>query len=175
MSDLAALQGRDESLRATANGFCNAFVAGTPPTEILDKFFTSSARITEHGPSWAKDHLPFLSTTFSGRRHLDTVGATHGTTCDDYYDLLASTLSFHPTDETVPPQEEFLVAINKNLDGEWESAVTIKLHAKFSSVKTGKSWQENFVYVLSDFDRDMKIGCLELWADPLSAWMALMD
>lgn len=175
MSDPTTLHGRAESIRATANGFCNAFVAGLPPAEILDTFFTSTARITEHGPLWAKARLPFLSTTFSGRRRHDAVAATHGTTCDDYYDLLASTLSFHPTEDTVPPQEEFLVAVTQNSEGEWEGAVTIKLHAKFASTKTGKSWEENFIYVLSDFDHDMRIGSLELWADPLSAWMAVVD
>lgn len=54
-------------------------------------------------------------------------------------------------------------------------SVTIKLHARFSSVKTGKSWDEDFVYVLSEFDDDMKIGSQELWADPLSAWVAVGD
>lgn len=102
------------------------------------------------------------------------MGAAPGTTCDDYYDLLAATLSFHPTHDTVPPLEEFMVAVNKNSQGEWEGSVTIKLHAKFASIKTGKSWEEDFVYVLSDFDGETKIGCLELWADPLSAWMAVV-
>ena len=53
--------------------------------------------------------------------------------------------------------------------------VTIKLRARFASIKTGKSWEEHFVYVLSEFDEDYKIGSQELWADPLSAWMAVQD
>ena len=53
--------------------------------------------------------------------------------------------------------------------------VTVKLHAKFASVRTGKSWEEDFIYVLSEFDEDYKIGKQELWADPLSAWVAVGD
>ena len=96
-------------------------------------------------------------------------------TCDDYYDLLTSTLHFHPTASTVPPKEDFLVALNANKAGKLRCAITVKLRASFSSIKTGKGWTENFIYLLSDFDGDAKIGHLELWADPLSAWMAVSD
>ncbi|MCJ1463299.1 hypothetical protein MMC07_001905 [Pseudocyphellaria aurata] len=164
-----------ECVRATAEGFCKAFVAGISPTEMLDTFFASNPKITEHGPQWAQARLPFLATTFCGRRTHGNERTSTGTTCDDYYDILASTLSFHPTEGTVPPKEEFRVAVTKNLEGKWHSAVTIKLHANFTSIKTGKGWEEDFIYLMSDFDDDMKIGHLELWADPLSAWMAVGD
>lgn len=164
-----------QSMRATAERFCKAFVAGSSPTEMLDKFFASNPKITEHGPRWAQTRLPFLGTTFCGRRPHRQDNTASGTTCDDYYDILASILSFHPTQDTVPPKDEFRVAVNKNADGKWHGTVTVKLHAKFASVKTGKSWEENFIYLLSDFDDDMKIGHLELWADPLSAWIAVVD
>lgn len=107
-----------ESLRATAEGFCKAFVAGSSPQDILDAFFASDPKITEHGPSWAQNRLPFLGATFSGRRAHGSENNPSGTTCDDYYDILASTLSFHPTQDTVPPKEEFRVAVNKNAKGE---------------------------------------------------------
>ena len=48
----------------------------------------------------------------------------------------------------------------------------MKLKGRFESVKTGKGWDEEFVYRLSEFDETGKIGWLELWADPLSAWVA---
>lgn len=166
---------RSEGLRSTAEGFCKAFVAGTSPSEILDTFFTSIPKITEHGPEWAKTRLPFLNTTFRGRRSQGPSSRVDGHTCDDYYDLLNATLSFHPNPNTVPSKDEFLVANYKVKDGEWQGGVTIKLNASFSSKKTGKSWKEDFVYVLSEFDDDMKIGSLELWADPLSAWLAVED
>ena len=51
--------------------------------------------------------------------------------------------------------------------------VTVKLQADFKSIKTGKQWHEDFVYILSDFDDEGKIGSQELWADPLSAWVAV--
>lgn len=85
---------------------------------------------------------------------------------DDYFHHLNKTLSFHPTKDTLPPKEQFSV------DPE-QGTVTVKLHAKFASLKTGRDWEEDFVYVLSEFDEDGKIGCQELWADPLSAWIAV--
>ena len=156
-----------EQLRTKAEAFCKAFVSGLSPPEILDKFFTSNAQIHEHGPSWATSRLPFLATTFQGRRS-DETSSNGSKTCDDYYDLLTSTLSFHPSDHTLPPREHFMV------DPETKT-VTVILHAKFASVRTGKSWEEDVVYVLSDFDQNFKIGKQELWADPLSAWVAVAD
>ena len=157
-----------ERLRSAAYAFCEAFVAGDSPTEILDRHFTTNAQILEHGPSWASARLPFLATTFRGRRSESSSCPGKSTTCDDYYDLLTSTLSFHPLDDTLPAKDKFLVDAEKK-------TVTVKLRAGFASVKTGKSWQEDFVYVLSDFDDDFRIGRQELWADPLSAWEAVGD
>ena len=48
-------------------------------------------------------------------------------------------------------------------------------HAKFASVNTGRSWEEDFIYRLSGFDAQGKIGHWEIWADPLSAWQAVGD
>lgn len=157
-----------EAIRDTAETFCKAFVAGSPPSETLDKYFTSNAKILEHGPKWATVRLPFLGITFQGRSSQKFANTSLKNTCDDYYDLLTSVLSFHPSDDTMPPKEEFMVDPKRG-------TVTIKLHAKFASLRTGKSWEEDFVYVLSEFDEDYKIGSQELWADPLSAWMAVGD
>ena len=154
-----------ERLRSTAHAFCSAFVSGASPTKTLDKYFTPHARIHEHGPTWATERLPFLAITFQGRR---STTKTKGKTCDDYYDLLTSTLSFHPLEDTLPPKEHVMVDTERK-------TVTVKMHAKFASVKTGKSWEEIFVYVLSDFDDTYRIGSQELWADPLSAWVAVGD
>ncbi|KAK4691214.1 hypothetical protein P7C71_g5738, partial [Lecanoromycetidae sp. Uapishka_2] len=157
-----------DRMRDTAEAFCKAFVSGLSPSETLDKFFTSNPKIFEHGPSWATERLPFLGVVFQGRRTERNSDASEHATCDDYYDLLTSTLSFHPNDDTIPSKEKFMV-------DPVVGSVTIKLHAKFASVKTGKSWEEDFVYVLSEFDENLKIGSQELWADPLSAWMAVGD
>lgn len=159
------VKGTAERLRSTAHAFCSAFVSGSSPTETLDMYFTPYARIHEHGPSWATERLPFLATTFQGRR---SNAKAEGQTCDDYYDLLTSTLSFHPLKDTLPPKEHFMVDAERK-------TVTVKMHAEFASVKTGKSWEEDFVYVLSEFDDAYRIGRQELWADPLSAWVAVGD
>ena len=152
-----------ERIRATAEGFCAAFVAGEPPSEILDKYFTSTAKILEHGPFWAVDKLPFLAQTFQGRSSGGESNDSHKLTCDRYYELLTSVLALQAEDAKVL---DIMVDPGKG-------SATVKLHGKFSSVKTGKSWHEDFVYILSDFDNDGKIGSQELWADPLSAWAAV--
>lgn len=155
-----------DRFRSTAEGFCKAFVAGAPPTETLDKYFTAKPRILEHGPEWARERLPFLGITFEGRRPPGKAHEESSKTCDDYYDRLTSVLSFHRLGDTLPPKEQFMVDAERK-------TVTIKLHAKFTSVKTGRSWEEHFIYVLSEFDEDYRIGSQELWADPLSAWVAV--
>lgn len=157
-----------ERLRTTAEDFCKAFIAKAPPSDTLDKYFSANPKILEHGPQWANERLPFLGVTFEGRRPNGKVHEASSRTCDDYYDLLTSILSFHPAEDTLPPKEQFMVDPERK-------AVTIKLHANFTSVKTGKSWEEEFVYVLSEFDENFKIGSQELWADLLSAWVAVGD
>ncbi|KAL8830401.1 MAG: hypothetical protein Q9191_001454 [Dirinaria sp. TL-2023a] len=173
---MATSTSRTDLIRNTAESFCKAFVSGASPTQTLDHYFTSNPSITEHGPSWASKRLPFLARTFHGRRRQKSGGgatAGSGSTCDDYYDLLTSILSFHPTEKTLPPSDQFVVdAEAKSVNGN-KGVVTIKLRAEFKSIKTGRAWQEEFVYVLSDFDEEGKIGTQELWADPLSAWVAV--
>lgn len=153
-------------MRSTAYSYCEAFVNGRSPFESLDKYFTPHPKIIEHGPSFAKDRLPFLGILFEGRKPPPTSKSTASGTVDDYYYLLSKTLSFHPSKDTLPPKEQFSV------DPE-QGTVTIKLRGKFASLKTGRDWEEDFVYLLSEFDEHGKIGCQELWADPLSAWMAV--
>ena len=171
--DAAVLQDRIHNMRMVAEEFCTAFVAGMAPATMLTRFFASAPKITEHGPAFAKARLPFLATPFRGRRQGGASCTGNTDTCDDYYDILSSILAFHPHPDTVPPKESFLVACTQDANGEWQAGVTVKLHASFSSIKTGRSWSENFVYVLSGFDDEFKIGHLEIWADPLSAWMAV--
>lgn len=171
--DAAVLQNRMQNMRMVTGEFCEAFVAGMAPATMLTRFFASTPKITEHGPAFAKARLPFLVTPFRGRREGGANRIGNGHTCDDYYDLLSSILSFHPHPHTIPPKESFLVACTQDADGEWQGGVTVKLHASFSSINTGRSWSENLVYVLSEFDDELKIGHLEIWADPLSAWMAV--
>ncbi|KAI9698228.1 MAG: hypothetical protein M1836_004230 [Candelina mexicana] len=163
---------RSHLVRSKAQSFCSAFLKGTSPTETLDTFFTSSPKITEHGPSWATSRLPFLGKTFQGRRQHSS--STGGSTCDDYFDLLATTLSFHPNQDTFPPAEGFIVDAGTGVaDSGGLGAVSVVAHAKFASVATGKAWEEDFIYRLSEFDEHGKIGHWEIWADPLSAWTAV--
>ena len=171
--DAEVFHDRMHNMRLVAEEFCKAFVAGMAPTAMLTRFFAPAPKITEHGPAFAKARLPFLATPFRGRRQAGMHGNGTRDTCDDYYDILSSILSFHPHPGTVPPKESFLVACTQDADGRWQGGVTIKLHASFSSIKTGRTWSEDFVYVLSEFDDETKIGHLEIWADPLSAWMAV--
>ncbi|KAL9129281.1 MAG: hypothetical protein Q9217_002228 [Psora testacea] len=165
MADTKALGHEAGRMRNTAYHFCESFAGGLAGPECLNRYFTPNPKITEHGPLWATTRLPFLGITFEGRREQN--GPTRRT-CDDYYDFLTSTLTFDPRSVIFPQRHQFAVDPEAGI-------VTVKLHAKFASVKTGKDWEEDFVYVLSEFDDNGKIGCQDLWADPLSAWMAVED
>lgn len=50
--------------------------------------------------------------------------------------------------------------------------VSVTGRGRFESVRTGKGWDEVFVYRFSGFDVEGRIGLWEIWADPLSAWVA---
>jgi len=50
--------------------------------------------------------------------------------------------------------------------------VTVVGKGKFESIETGRSWEEKFIYRFSGFDERGSIGHWEIWADPLSAWVA---
>lgn len=97
---------------------------------------------------------------------------------DDYYALLSSILKFKPTNETLPPFEAF------NVDEE-KGVVSVCLEGGFESLVTGGAWVERFVYLVGfegvgegeggqrEGKAERKIQRLDLWADPLSAWVAV--
>ena len=95
---------------------------------------------------------------------------------DDYYTHLASTLRFKPTPTTLPPLSAF------NVDKE-KGVVSVVLEGGFESVRTGRGWVERFVYFcLFEGEGEVngggqgtgrRIRRLDLWADPLSAWVAV--
>ncbi|KAI4163803.1 MAG: hypothetical protein LQ342_002576 [Letrouitia transgressa] len=162
-------------LRQTAQSFCAAFIRGDSPRELLDTYFTARPAIHEHGPSWARERLPFLAYRFEGRgsssRGDDDRGGNRPLTCDDYYALLGQTLAFHPAEDMLPGDDGF--AVDAGVAG---GVVSVRMKARFSSVRTGKGWEEEFVYVMGGWEIEgekARIGTLDLWADPLSAWVAV--
>ena len=174
---------KSHHLHHLTTSFINAFIAKCPPAEILNIYFTPTASITEHGPIWARERLPFLATTFRGRRQKaipdlqeqsrpqrQQQDETQQNTLDDYYALLIQTLKFLPQSDTLPPESEYIIDERAN-------KVVVKLKGKFESLRTGKGWEEDFVYVMEmrhavEGEEEWKIERLELWADPLSAWVA---
>lgn len=54
-----------------------------------------------------------------------------------------------------------------------KGVVSVVGQATFESIKTGKEWHEEFIYQFSAFDDKGRIGHWEIWADPLSAWVAV--
>ncbi|KAL8980560.1 MAG: hypothetical protein Q9205_004389, partial [Flavoplaca limonia] len=101
------------------HAFISAFIAGSPPSETLTKYFTPMASIHEHGPEWARKRLPFLAKTFRGRASSSGVSRLEevhkGDTMDDYYALLGSTLRFKPTEKTLPDLDKFSVDEEKGV------------------------------------------------------------
>jgi len=163
---------RRAQLRERAQAFCAAFLdlSSNPPSKILSTHFTpGNPRITEHGPEQASAKLPFLGQTFHGTEQ-----------CLEYFSLLSETLEFIPSEDTFPSPHSLIVDADAvGPDGvadQWgvgKGAVSVVGKAKFKAVKTGKSWDEQFIYRLSGFDEEGKIGHWEIWADPLSAWLAV--
>ncbi|KAK4508184.1 hypothetical protein PRZ48_001922 [Zasmidium cellare] len=161
-------QTRHSLLKTRTKAFCAAFLdlPSNPPQKLLQEHFTPTQPcITEHGPSWASSCLPFLGRTFTGVNE-----------CLQYFDLLSKTLEFIPSPDTFGDEGSIVVDENARPgDGDAGAGglASVKGKAKFKAIATGKEWEEEFVYRLSGFDEDGKIGHWEVWADPLSAWVAV--
>ncbi|GIZ44999.1 hypothetical protein CKM354_000818300 [Cercospora kikuchii] len=163
---------RASKLKATCHGFAKALEAPPSPEKLCSRFFTSSPKITEHGPEWARERLPFLAKTYSGSDEFVK-----------YFKTLSEVLSMKP--DPAPASHQFAVQVDAFRETEDESQenghvrgsglVFVQGGGEFKSVKTGKSWKETFVWKFSEFDQDGKIGHWEIWADPLSAWNAVSD
>ena len=175
-----ARQKREYLLRQNCYDFCQALVGGTDPSQLLQDFFAPDKpnaptmvrrRITEHGPAWASSKLPFLGTTFVGT-----------TRCEEYFTFLAHTLAFEADSKTFPPLEGFIVDIDARrfddhniLPLDQHGVVHVEGRATFRSLQTNRSWKEKFMYRLSGFDEKGKFTHWEIWADPLSAWNAVVN
>jgi hypothetical protein len=148
---------RESTLRNTASTFCHALISPPPPSDLLSKYFTpDSPKITEHGPSWATARLPFLGRTFTGTDD-----------CLSYFSLLSDVLEMQlPSDAFPAADEGFVVDATSDM-------VSVAGKGRFVSKATGKGWDEQFIYRFSGFDDSGKIGHWEIWADPLSAWVAV--
>nr|POE48342.1 hypothetical protein CFP56_73909 [Quercus suber] len=151
--------------------FCAAFLdlPNNPPPQLLDEHFTATSepQIIEHGPAWASTRLPFLGRPFTGRPQ-----------CLEYFTLLSQSLEFFPSKDTFPTSEAGFVVDEHALGDEGDvdglgGVVSVVGKAVFRAVSTGKEWEENFIWRLSAFDREGRFARWEIWADPLSAWMAV--
>ena len=86
--------------------------------------------------------------------------------CEEYFGVLSEVLEMRLPDDAFPAPEGFIVDADAGM-------VSVVGKGHFKSVKTGKGWDEEFIYRLGEFDDDGKIGHWEVWADPLSAWVAV--
>jgi hypothetical protein len=68
-----------------------------------------------------------------------------------------------------------VVATAEKGESELKGVVTVVGSGTFASIETGKEWSEKFIYRFSGFDQEGRIGHWEIWADPLSAWVAVGD
>ncbi|KAI1853725.1 hypothetical protein JX266_001709 [Neoarthrinium moseri] len=153
-----ASKDRAALLRSRAHDFCRSLISPPPPRELLKEFFTSdNPSIKEHGPSWATSHLHFL-----GREFMGVDG------CVEYFELLSQSLRMHLDEDSFPGKDALAVDADTG-------KVSVVGKGKFESVATGRSWDEKFTYVLSNWDEDGRIGKWDIWADPLSAWAAVAE
>ncbi|KAF2627910.1 hypothetical protein BU25DRAFT_431214 [Macroventuria anomochaeta] len=146
---------RSTTLRNITSEFCAALISPPPPSELLSQYFSKNPQITEHGPEWARSRLPFLAKTFTGKDG-----------CEEYFKLMTGTLEMSLSKDAFPHAKAFSV------DAE-AGVVSVVGKGHFSSKKTGKGWDEQFMHRFSNFDEQGKIGHWEIWADPLSAWDAV--
>jgi hypothetical protein len=159
------ISSRRTLLLETSSSFCASLIDPPPPKTLLSKYFSSHPRITEHGPSWAQSRLPFLGKTFSGLEE-----------CMQYFELLSQTLSMDLPSDAFPTvsQGGFVVDVDAKVQGDQgKGVITVVGKGSFKSLRTGKGWSESFIYRLSGFDDEGRIGHWEIWADPLSAWVAV--
>lgn len=187
---------RHATILNTTISFTTHCFSTSPPDLLLRYFTPTTPRITEHGPAFARDRLPFLAKTFTGVDEFL-----------EYFRLLREVLAFEAIDgvDVWPGEEGFAVdadavvappaasaegvngigstdgAADAHEAGEEEEeednkargVVTVVGQGRFMSVKTGKRWEERFMHRFSGFDEEGKIGHWEIWADPLSAWLAV--
>lgn len=82
-------------------------------------------------------------------------------------------------ESTFPGPEGFIVDAEAGITGQGaaeetaKGVVSVVGRARFESVETGMGWDEAFIYRLSEWDEEGRFGHWEVWADPLSAWMAV--
>lgn len=146
---------RSTTLRSTTHAFCLALLGPPNPAALLSTYFTPDPKITEHGPEWSRSRLPFLGTTFSGRAG-----------CEEYFRLLGETLEMQLAADAFPGPEGFIVDAEAGM-------VSVVGKGRFVSRRTGKGWDEQFVYRFGGFDGEGRFAHWEIWADPLSAWEAV--
>ncbi|KAI9680010.1 MAG: hypothetical protein M1817_005025 [Caeruleum heppii] len=169
------------------SSFLKAFQTIASPSALLNEHFVlpdhtnQTPKITEHGPAWARTRLPFLGRTFRGRKTMsseDKDPEMGTTTCDAYFTLLAQTLDFIPNENSFPESQNYVFnpnAVTEVQNGNSRGVMTLVGQGKFRASRTGIEWEERFTYRLSEFDEKGRIGHWEIWADPLSAWMAVTD
>lgn len=91
-----------------------------------------------------------------------------------YFETLSQTLEMEMGKDTFPGDGGFVVDDSAVVEGEGGTGVvSVVGKARFKSKKTGKGWGESFIYRFSGFDDLGRIGHWEIWADPLSAWVAV--
>lgn len=101
----------------------------------------------------------------------------------EYFDLLSQTLKMDIREDSFPDPSSGGYVVDSNATAEDDSdgcgggnggrgMVSVVGKGTFASVETGKKWSEKFIYRFSGFDEEGRIGRWEIWADPLSAWIA---
>ena len=158
---------RAHVIREKSHKFCQALISPPPPEELIATYFIQDKpKIIEYGPAWCRDRLPFLHTTFEG--------VSGEKSCQTYFELLSQCLKMHLPKDAFPGPGAFIVdplAVVRHVQGAGAVCVTGK--GTFEGVKTGKQYDETFMYRLSGFDKEGRIGCWEIWSDSLSAWDAV--
>ena len=129
-------------------------MASQVDSQMIMSYFlkSSTAFIHEYAPELVNDSIPFLGKTFEGYHGIEM-----------YMSLMTEYLKYED-------MEFFNYAV-----AEEKEVVTVKGSVKWTYLKTGKKWEETFIWRLSLFDEEGKIERYEVWVDPLSLWWAAQE
>jgi hypothetical protein len=83
--------------------------------------------------------------------------------CETYFSIMTDVLEMALPEDAFD-EKAFIVNAETGL-------VSVVGKGRFTAKKTGKGKGKEFIYQL--FDAEGRIGCWEIWADPLSVWEAV--
>jgi hypothetical protein len=147
---------RKALLQRRVKAFCAEYMEYENSDKLVKEYFIpDNPEVVEHGPEWAKKRLPYTG------QWTGTAG------CISHFTLLMETIDIPPGQWKFPTDPE------KYVEEDGELAISVVGSAHFRAVPRGREFQGQFRCRFSRFDEEGRIGKLEVWGDPITAWTAV--